>query len=91
MGLLRQDVSNHAQAIGVLVEDHRAFKNDLAQLQVDKARRDERGLALIERLERIEKSIDSVYRVGWWLLAAFGSSSIALIANFALKGGLIVR
>lgn len=90
VSLLRQDVSNHARTIGALVEEQRSFKDELAQLQLDKARRDERAIALIDRLERIERSIDSVYRLGWWLLAAFGTSAIALVANFAFKGGFIV-
>lgn len=90
VSLLRQDVSNHARTIGVLVDEHRAFKDELALLHLDKARRDERAISLVERLERIERSIDGVYRLGWWLLAAFGASAIALIANFAFKGGFIV-
>lgn len=45
---------------------------------------------LNERLERIEKSIAAIYRLGWWILAAFGAAAISLVANFMFRGGFYV-
>jgi hypothetical protein len=45
---------------------------------------------LEKRLQAIEKKIDAIYRLGWWILTAFGGSFIALLANFIFKGGFYI-
>jgi hypothetical protein len=66
------------------------------ELRLDRAARVERDKRLDDRfmevykgLERLETSIKGMYKLGWWVLAAFGSSAVALFTNFALGGGFI--
>ncbi len=83
VALLRRDVSEHAR---VLTEHtHQLIAVDKAE-----ALRQQADEHLDERLERIERRIDGIHKLGWWILAAFGSSAVALIANFAFRGGFIV-
>lgn len=63
-------------------------------LRLDRAARVERDKRLDDRfadvhraLDRMEAQIKGVYRIGWWVLAAFGTSAVAFISNFALGGG----
>lgn len=57
--------------------------------KIDAAKREARDEALDDRLDRIEKAIGGIYKLGWWILAAFGSSFIALLANFIWRGGFV--
>lgn len=66
-----------------------AHNDALNAAKIDAARREERDEALNERLKRIEKAIGGIYKLGWWILAAFGSAFIALLANFIFRGGMI--
>ncbi len=51
--------------------------------EVDKVRAQSRN----ERFDRIEKRLDSISRLGWWILATFGSLVIAAISNLILSPG----
>lgn len=75
--------------------------NEIAELKTAKAVQVERDRSLYERLDRIDDAIESlassnntkfngIYKLGWWVLAAFGGSFIALLANFIFKGGFVV-
>jgi len=79
--LLQNDVQSHARTITELTTRMVGYETKLAVNEV----KDE---FLEERLDRIEKSINRVHNLGWWLLAAFGGSFVALVANFVFKGGL---
>lgn len=93
--LLEGDVQAHARTITELTKA-------IAGVDKQEALRTLRDEHLDERLDRIEQSIAAtakvsadrfagLYRLGWWLLAAFGSSAVALIANFAFRGGFFVQ
>jgi hypothetical protein len=81
LDLVERDVQAHAKTLSELTMHMSGYDRDKAVQEV----KDE---YLEERLSRIEKSINAVYRLGWWVLAAFGGSFIALVANFVFKGGL---
>lgn len=81
--LLERDVRDHARIISEIVP----IVSDLRQ---DKAIRAVEAKHLDDRLDRIESSLAGVYKLGWWILAAFGASAVSLIANFMFRGGFIV-
>ena len=83
LDLLVNDVQAHARSLTELTKA-------LAELDKKEAVRDLRDEHLDERLAQIGGRIDGIYRLGWWILAAFGTSAIALVANFAFRGGFIV-
>jgi|GEM_PF-6392295 len=91
---LERDVQSHSRIIteynGKLSEISRDVEDISAELDKDKAVQRVRDEYLEKRLIAIEGSIKAVYRLGWWVLAAFGSSAIALVANFVFKGGLVI-
>ena len=68
-----------------------ALTENLDELRIDRARREERDIRVTERFDRIEKRLDGIYKLGWWVLGAFGASAIALIVNFVFRGGFIVK
>lgn len=80
---LERDREAHARSIG-------EFTRTLIDLDKKGAIRDLREEHLDERLDRIERSISGIYRLGWWILGAFGTSAVALVANFAFRGGFFV-
>ena len=81
--MLVNDVQAHAKSISELTK---------ALIEVEKrdAVEVETKRYLNDRLERIEKSIAAIYRLGWWILTAFGAAAVSLIANFMFRGGFIV-
>ena len=79
--LLERDVQSHAKTITELTKRMVEYEKAMAVQEVE----DE---FLEKRLTAIEKSIGRVYNLGWWILAAFGGSFIALVANFVFRGGL---
>lgn len=80
---VERDSRDHAKSIG-------EFTRLLIDLDKKEAVRTTSEKHLDERLDRIEHSIAGIYRLGWWILGAFGTSAVALIANFAFRGGFIV-
>lgn len=80
---LERDREAHARSIG-------EFARTLIEIDKKEAIRDLRDEHLDERLDRIERSIAGIYKLGWWILGAFGTSAVALIANFAFRGGFFV-
>ncbi len=85
--LIERDVQAHAKSLTELTLVMSEFQKDKAVQEAKEELKDE---YLEERLGRIEKSIQAVYKLGWWVLAAFGGSFIALVANFVFRGGLII-
>ena len=80
-------MQSHAKSLSELTMAMSSFQKDRAVQEAKEELKDE---YLEERLGRIEKSIQAVYRRGWWVLAAFGGSFIALVANFVFRGGLVI-
>lgn len=85
------------ERIDMLVNDVQAHSKTITELTkalIEVEKRDaveiESKRHLNDRLERIEKSIAAIYRLGWWILAAFGAAAISLVANFMFRGGFIV-
>lgn len=73
------------------VQDLGEIRKPLDELRTDREVRKERDKNLNERLDRIEEGQRGIYRLGWWVLATFGASAIALIVNFAFSGGFRVQ
>jgi hypothetical protein len=78
-----RDIRDHSKTI---TEHNR----ELAAIITERAVNVERDIRVNERFDRIEKAINGVYKLGWWILAAFGGLLIALIANFLFKGGFSI-
>ncbi|WP_105430239.1 hypothetical protein [Neorhizobium sp. T6_25] len=91
---LERDVQGHARIIteynGKISAISKGIEEISAEMDKDKAVQEVRDEYLEKRLTGIENSIKAVYKLGWWVLAAFGSSAVALIANFVFKGGLVI-
>ncbi len=83
VALLRRDVTDHAR----ILTEH---THQLVAVDKAEALRQLADEHLEERLDRIEASIGGVHKLGWWILGAFGTCAVALIANFAFRGGFIV-
>lgn len=81
--MIVSDVQAHAKTLSEITIS-------LIDLKTKNAVEVEAKRYLNERLERIEKSIAAIYRLGWWVLAAFGAATISLVANFMFRGGFIV-
>lgn len=93
-----QWVERYATTHGETISKH---NNEIADLKTERAVQKERDKNLDERLERIEDAIaasaklntdrfNGIYKLGWWILTAFGGSFIALLANFLFKGGFVI-
>jgi hypothetical protein len=89
---LRRDLIRHGEAISAIVTDAGNTKDRLLALQNGIQReRDVREIKdehLNERLDDIEKSIGTLNKIGWWILATFGGSFIAALSSFIYGGGL---
>lgn len=91
-GLLRRldaaerNGSDLAKTITRLVEELDEVRKPLDDLRLDRAVRAERDIRTTERFDRLEKKIDGVYRLGWWVLTTFGALTMAAVANL-LYGG----
>jgi hypothetical protein len=80
--LIERDLQSHAKTIIELTMRMPDYEKDQAVREV----KDEH---LEERFERIEDRVQAIYKLGLWILAAFGGSFIALVANFVFRGVLI--
>jgi hypothetical protein len=80
--LIERDLQSHAKTITELTMR-------MSDYEKDKAVREVKDEHLEERFERIEDRVQAIYRLGLWILAAFGGSFVALVANFVFRGGLI--
>jgi hypothetical protein len=82
LGLVERDVRSHARTLTEITKSLiEQDKREAVRVETDKH--------LDERLDRIEASIQSVYGLGKWLLAAAGSSLVVAIIGFVIKGGLL--
>lgn len=59
--------------------------------EIERVRREGKDAALELRLGAIEQRINGIYRLGFWVLTAFGTSTVALLVNFLFKGGIVVK
>lgn len=79
-----------ASSLTQLVNELGDIRPPLDELRMDRAVRLERDRHVHERFDRLEASLKGVYRLGWWLLAAVGTSAVAFTMNFIFAGGLNV-
>lgn len=70
-----------------IVDELDDLKHPLEELKMDRAVRVERDKHLHERFDRLEASMKGMQKLGWWVLAAMGTSAISFLMNFLLKGG----
>lgn len=80
-----------AKSVSAIVDELSEIQKPLDELRLDRAARVERDIRHTEHFARIEKRLDAITKLGWWVLTAFGTSAIALVMNFVAKGGLIVN
>ncbi len=91
---LRRDLISQAQSISAIIIDLRSTKDLFHEMR--SGVETERKVRLVEdrhlneRLDRIEERLDSLYKLGMWVLAAFGASLVAAVASFIINGGLTV-
>lgn len=94
LGSLEKYAITHGESIS-------KHNNELSEIKTERAVQKERDKNLTETLDRLQESINKldatnnakfngIYKLGWWVLAAFGGSFVALIANFAFRGGFVV-
>ncbi len=85
--LMQRDLEAHAKTISEFTTSIAEIKKEIAIREVE----DDLNKEFLEkRLTAIEKRLDRINNLGWWLLAAFGGSFITLLANFVFKGGLVL-
>lgn len=90
LDMSERNASDLAKSVTALTEKFDDLSEPLRSLETDREVRKERDKNVNQRLDRIEASLTRVYNLGWWVLAAFGASAIALVANFVFKGGFYV-
>lgn len=85
------------ESIDLLRKDHTQLASNVSAVMVEmgamrteRAVEAERDKYLRERLERIEKRLDSLFDIGKWALLAFFGSLIAALVTFIVKGGFNV-
>lgn len=100
--LIRQDLTNQAKSLSALVEklvQVEAAIIDARILEVErKAQRDAMAKDIKDLREDFEHEVailtgrvDKLYNLGLWILAAAGGVLLTSVANFILRGGLIVQ
>lgn len=91
--LLLRDLRDHAKSLSeifITLADHDKKISSIESARaLDRAVGAERKGNLDDRLDRIEESVDQVFRLGRWILAGIGSLFLAALANFVLRGGLL--
>jgi len=83
--LRRMDMTERNQTD--LAKSITALVQDVAELKLKDAVNAAREEARDEWRSRTEKRLNSIYGLGWWVLATFGSLTIAAIANLLYRGG----
>ncbi len=73
-----------------IVQEVRELKKPLDDLRIDRETRKVRDEHLQDRLKGIEDGQRGIYRLGWWVLGVFGSSTVALITAI-VKGVINVQ
>ena len=82
--MLVNDVQAHAKTLTELTKAlMEVEKRDAVEVEAKKY--------MADRLDRIETSIKAIYKLGWWILAAFGGTFVATLSNFIFRGGFIVQ
>lgn len=90
LAAVERDVRDHARIITEMTAASAETRRLVSDLDKREALRSAEEKHVDERFDRIEVKVDGVYRLGWWILAAFGSSALALVINFAFKGGFSI-
>lgn len=90
LAAVERDVLDHARIITEMTTGIGQIRGLVSDLDKREALRSAEEKHVDERFDRIEIKVDGIYKLGWWILAAFGSSAIALILNFAFKGGFSI-
>lgn len=82
---VEHDLQGHAKTISELVlNEARRKDREVSSVEIDKLKEEH----LDERLKRIESSVNAVYTLGKWLLAAVGTGLVAAVVTFIVNGGL---
>lgn len=79
--------SDLARTITELVGNLGETQHDVSRLLTDAAVNVEREKARDEWRGRTEKKLDGIYKLGWWVLATFGSLTMAALASLLYGGG----
>lgn len=82
------DLRAHAKTISEIVLDQRAMKEIIVEMRISIATETEKEKSTDARLDRIEKSISTLQKIGVWILAAFGLAFITAFSTFVINGGL---
>lgn len=90
LDVAERNSSDLAKSITALTSEIDELTKTIKQFEIERAVRKEQEIHRAEQMTQIKESIAGVHRLGWWVLAAFGTSAIALIANFLFKGGFYV-
>jgi hypothetical protein len=90
LAAVERDLRDHARIITEMTTSFAETRRLVSELDKREALRSAEEKHVDERFDRIEVKVDGIYRLGWWILAAFGSSALALILNFAFKGGFSI-
>jgi hypothetical protein len=77
-----------ARSVTALTEDLGQIHKPIHELHTDREVRKERDTNLNQRLDRIEKSIDAVYGLGKWVLAAISMVLLTAGVTFIVNGGI---
>lgn len=88
--LLRRDLSAQAKTISALIEDQRKTTEILNEIRTDRAVRAERDKNINDRFDRLEDNLEDLKSIGKWLLLTAGSTFVAALVTFVVKGGLLV-
>lgn len=81
---IERNQTDQAKTLTVLVQD-------VSQLLVKDAVNAEREKARDDWRLRTEQKLDRIYSLGRWVLTTFGAAAIALVVNFAFRGGFNVQ
>lgn len=85
--VIERNQSDQAKSITVLVENQERSDKRVEQLERSELEDRVREEARDEWRKRTELKLDGIYRIGWWVLATFGSLTLAALANLLYGGG----
>lgn len=83
-------LANHDRTLTELVNEQRQIRAFVEEIRTDREVRKERDKNLAEHLERIEKSVASIFSIGKWLLLTTGSGVLMAVTTFLINGGFRV-
>jgi DNA repair ATPase RecN len=79
--------SDLAKTVTEVVNHLNETRDDVAALKTNEAVNVAYEKARDEWRQRTEKKLDGIYSLGWWVLATFGSLTVAAVANILYGGG----